>query len=50
MTGSGPYAELIRQRFTLATRKLGLNRERAKLTCEKFRRPPRAGDQLPLFG
>jgi len=49
MTGTGPYAELIRQRFTLATRKLGLNRERAQLTCAKFRKPPRAGDQLALF-
>ena len=49
MTGTGPYAELIRQRFTLATRKLGLNRERAQLTCARFRRPPRAGDQLALF-
>jgi DNA repair photolyase len=49
MTGTGPYAELIRQRFTLATRKLGLNRERAQLTCAKFHRPSRAGDQLGLF-
>jgi DNA repair photolyase len=50
MTGTGPYADLISQRFALATRKLGLNRERAQLTCRKFRRPQRAGDQLPLFG
>ena len=50
MTGSGPYADLIAQRFALATRKLGLNRERTQLTCAKFRRPKRAGDQLPLFG
>jgi DNA repair photolyase len=49
MTGSGPYADLIANRFSLATRKLGLNRERTKLTCDKFRRPPRAGDQLTLF-
>ncbi len=49
MTGTGPYAELISQRFSLAVRKLGLNRERAKLTCEKFRKPPRSGDQLALF-
>jgi DNA repair photolyase len=49
MTGTGPYAELIAQRFALTTRKLGLNRNRAQLTCEKFRKPPRAGDQLGLF-
>jgi DNA repair photolyase len=49
MTGTGPYAELMAQRFALATRKLGLNRSRAQLTCSKFRKPPRAGDQLSLF-
>jgi DNA repair photolyase len=49
MTGTGPYAELMAHRFALATRKLGLNRSRAQLTCSKFRKPPRAGDQLSLF-
>ncbi len=49
MTGTGPYAELMAQRFALATRKLGLNRQRAQLTCSKFRKPPRVGDQLSLF-
>ena len=49
MTGTGPYAELMAQRFALAARKLGLNRHRAHLTCSRFRQPPRPGDQLALF-
>ena len=50
MTGTGPYAELMAQRFKLAVGRLGLNRQRAQLDCTRFRRPPRAGDQLGLFG
>lgn len=49
MTGSGPYAEMMSQRFRLAVRKLGFNRQRAQLSTAKFRRPPQTGDQLPLF-
>jgi DNA repair photolyase len=48
MTGTGPYSELIANRFGLATKKLGLNRYRSQLTIAKFRKPPRAGDQLLL--
>ena len=50
MTGTGPYAELIAQRFRLAVSRLGLNQQRAQLDCTRFRKPPRAGDQLGLFG
>ena len=51
MRGSGVYADLLNQRFKLATRRLGLNqaRELGGLDCSQFRRPPKAGDQLSLF-
>jgi DNA repair photolyase len=51
MRGAGPYADLLAQRFKLATRRLGLNqaRELGGLDCSQFRRPPQAGDQLSLF-
>jgi DNA repair photolyase len=48
MTGTGPYASLIAQRFAIATRRLGLNGRRAPLDASKFRRPPQTGDQLAL--
>lgn len=47
--GTGPVAELIRQRFELACRRIGLDRgERLRLTTEHFR-PPARGGQLGLF-
>jgi DNA repair photolyase len=49
MTGGGPYASLIAQRFAIATRRLGLNRNRGALDASKFRRPQQKGDQLTLF-
>jgi DNA repair photolyase len=48
MTGSGPYARMIAQRFAIATRRLGLNKDRVPLDTTKFRHPPRSGDQLSL--
>ena len=39
MKGKGIWADLIRKRFELATRRLGFNRERSLLTTEHFRRP-----------
>jgi DNA repair photolyase len=48
MTGSGPYARMIAQRFAIATRRLGLNKNRTPLDTGKFRPPPRSGDQLAL--
>jgi DNA repair photolyase len=49
MRGSGPYAELLAQRFKLACKRLGLNKLRRDLTCRHFRPPPRAGEQLGLL-
>ena len=60
MTGTGNFVELIRQRFDVACRRLGLNREashmasRGGLDCTRFRPPQRAaqrndGDQMTLF-
>jgi DNA repair photolyase len=47
-TGKGPYAQLMAQRFQIATRRLGLNKIRAPLDVTKFRRPPAPGDQLNM--
>ena len=49
MTGSGPYAQLIAQRFAIATRRLGLNQKRVELDASKFQRPAQTGDQLSLL-
>ena len=50
MTGSGPYADMLRQRFHLARRKRGLTGSPPPLDCSLFAVPPQAGDQLSLFG
>ena len=50
MKGTGPYAELLRRRFETACRRFGLSRGPAPLDTTRFRVPPRAGDQLGLFG
>ena len=48
MTGTGPYADLIRQRFTRQARAVGLNRDPEPiLRTDLFRRP--AGEQMGLF-
>jgi DNA repair photolyase len=49
MKGTGPVADLIRNRFLLARKKLGFEGARAPLDCSQFRVPPRPGDQLRLF-
>lgn len=49
MRGSGPYADLIAQRFRIATRRLGLNVDRTALDLSRFKVPDRGGDQLGLF-
>jgi DNA repair photolyase len=46
MRGTGPYAALLRQRFTLAAARLGLDRPRLPLDTSRFRP---AGPQLSLF-
>ncbi|HLO77009.1 MAG TPA: PA0069 family radical SAM protein [Magnetospirillum sp.] len=48
-TGSGALAELLSQRFHVACKRLGLADRHLPLDCTRFRRPPRAGDQLTLF-
>lgn len=48
-TGTGVFAQLLRQRFRVAIRKLDLNRRKLELDCSRFRPPPRAGDQQSLF-
>ncbi len=50
LTGEGLFAEMVKQRFEVARRRLGLARELPPLRCDLFRVPPRAGDQLSLFG
>ncbi|KQI67191.1 DNA repair photolyase [Loktanella sp. 3ANDIMAR09] len=49
MTGQGEWARLIRQRFDLAARRLGLARHLPPLRCDLFAVPPQSGDQLSLF-
>jgi DNA repair photolyase len=50
MRGTGAYAQLLRARFDLAVRKLGLKSAegRYELDCSKFRPPVPAGGQISL--
>lgn len=49
MTGTGVFAQLLEQRFEMACRRYGLNRQgRPRLDTSQFRRPPRSGDQFEL--
>ena len=50
MVGTGPYAELLRTRFELAARRLGLSTasDRHVLDTSKFRAPGPAASQLTL--
>ena len=50
MTGEGPFAELVGQRFKLAARRFGLAGDLPPLRTDLFRIPVRVGDQLSLFG
>jgi len=49
MTGSGPYAALIQQRYRKACKRLGLAEKLPPLRQDLFKVPARAGDQLSLF-
>lgn len=49
MRGTGPYAWQIGRRFEIAAKRLGLNKARARLTTEHFRKPANGGVQLSLF-
>ncbi|MCG6860327.1 MAG: PA0069 family radical SAM protein [Chromatiaceae bacterium] len=50
-SGTGPVAELLRQRFELAAGRLGLTRQDAawELDANQFRTPAATGAQLSLF-
>lgn len=48
MKGTGPYADLIRQRFRLAAKRHGLDRRGHRLRTDLFRVPPAPGQQLNL--
>jgi DNA repair photolyase len=50
MTGTGPYADMLRLRFDRACRKLGMNQRKTRpLDTSRFQPPPQKGDQLALF-
>ena len=49
MRGTGPYAEMIAQRFDAALRRYGYARKLPDLRCDLFQPPAKAGDQLSLF-
>jgi hypothetical protein len=56
MSGTGPYAALLENRFKLALRRLGLDRRRPEFDLTLFRPPggarenkPRVHDQLSLW-
>lgn len=49
MRGTGIWADLLRQRFAVATRKLGLNRHRLALDTDRFQPPLAAGGADSLF-
>jgi hypothetical protein len=51
MRGEGLFADLIANRFDIACRRLGLNRERTAMDTARFK-PPRTAEQraqLDLF-
>ncbi len=50
MRGSGTYADLLAQRFTLASRRLGFDRRKpSALDCSRFRAPHTPSPQGELF-
>ena len=49
MRGSGPYAEMVAQRFKVASKRLGLDARQPPLRSDLFEPPARAGDQMELF-
>ncbi|MEM6823512.1 MAG: PA0069 family radical SAM protein [Pseudomonadota bacterium] len=49
LTGEGIFAEMVAQRFLIATRRLGLGVSDPPLRTDLFSRPKGPGDQLSLF-
>ena len=50
MKGAGPVADLMATRFQAAKKRYGLDQPWTPLDAGKFRVPPKAGDQMDLFG
>jgi len=50
MTGQGEWAKVIKQRFDLACKRLGLDQRPPALRTDLFMVPPKVGDQMDLFG
>jgi DNA repair photolyase len=48
-TGTGAYADQIAKRFKMARKRHGLDQGHPPIDESRFRRPPRAGDQLSLL-
>ena len=48
MTGTGIFAEQVRQQFHTACRRAGIDGQRPGLSVDSFRVPARAGDQMDL--
>ena len=49
MRGQGPWADLIRTRIAIASRKAGLDQAKFNLRTDLFQRPLISGSQLELF-
>ncbi len=49
LSGQGLYAELIRDRFDMAIKRIGLDKSLPQLRTDVFRRIAQPGDQLSLF-
>ena len=49
MRGQGPWADLIRTRMLIASRKAGLGKAKIRLRTDLFQRPLIRGSQLELF-
>jgi DNA repair photolyase len=50
MKGEGPIAALMSRRFATAKKRYGLDTRLEPLDLTQFALPPKAGDQLSLFG
>ena len=49
MRGEGETAKIIKKLFDVHAARLGLNKSLPPLSSKAFRRPRRAGEQMPLF-
>jgi DNA repair photolyase len=50
MSGEGPVAEQLSQLFDMARRRAGMPDSLPPLSRDRFRRPARANEQMPLWG